>query len=429
MTKSWHRIVLLAGLVGCTTESDTKIILPFAAAVRARELEFLSMPSVTTVTRAEYVAEAEKDAKEETDDHRRTQNDAYGRLGFYPRTYDPRGSAGEASAYYGAFYSSLTKAITIIDRAGQSLLVHELTHALQDQHFDLTRLKGLPMSSDEAMALRGLIEGDAVLAQDRIELWGRGDDPATLVAQFVTSETSREASEKTLTEAKLPLIFVALPSFAYSYGAAYVAKLLDVQRGNWAYAGVNKLFAGTGPASTQEILRAGVDVDPIVPTGFGTLPAAVTAEYAVETVDRMGEWYTYLLFRPVTEPGRLQSFTQEWDGDQLLLLRKKDGASPPSTTGPSGIVWTSVWDTERAATFIETALRRLHGAVATEAEPRAFTAADGEAMWIERRENQVCLVKNFDAATMELLARVALSTKEERRMEIVRVVATTPIVH
>lgn len=47
------------------------------------------------------------------------------------------------------------------------MLVHELTHALQDQHFDLTALDAGVHSRDEALALHAVIEGDATNCQWR----------------------------------------------------------------------------------------------------------------------------------------------------------------------------------------------------------------------------------------------------------------------
>ncbi|MGH9273557.1 MAG: hypothetical protein ACRDZU_02825 [Acidimicrobiales bacterium] len=45
-------------------------------------------------------------------------------------------------------------------------LVHELTHALQDQHFDLGRLESGALEPGGAAAFRGLVEGDAVRIED-----------------------------------------------------------------------------------------------------------------------------------------------------------------------------------------------------------------------------------------------------------------------
>jgi hypothetical protein len=427
-------IVIAVAIAGCASDGAGGIVLPVADAERARELKLLAMPAVTQLTRDEFGALAEKKALEETDEHVRTRRDAYGRLGYFARDFDLRGSARDASAFYGAFYYAKTKGITVVEGPPADLLVHELTHALQDQHFDLERLYKPAMSSDEALAKRGLIEGDAVLAQLRYQLWKDGREPTSEIGEYVNLASARQASEQTLIQSSLPLIFSASPAFSYTFGPVYVAKLLHVEQGAWSYREVNALLAAEGPRSTQEVLRAGGEVDAIEPVGFGALPAIVSADYDVETVDRMGEWYTYLLLYPsvsvlppstrtTTRPAlSLEQLTAAWDGDQLLLLRnKKDGAS--------GIVWTSIWDDEDAATELAASLVRLHGAKRLpDSGAHAFVARDGEPIWLEQRGTQVCFVKNLPS-TMELLAEVALSTREEKRLAILRSFAVTPIVH
>ena len=69
------------------------------------------------------------------------------------------------------FYDQDTKKMVI---RGQDLddtdvrvtVVHELTHALQDQHFGLTRLQDATKSSGEDLALTTLVEGDAVWVEE-----------------------------------------------------------------------------------------------------------------------------------------------------------------------------------------------------------------------------------------------------------------------
>jgi len=45
-------------------------------------------------------------------------------------------------------------------------IVHELTHALQDQHFDLTKLDDAVETEGEDFALTALVEGDATSIED-----------------------------------------------------------------------------------------------------------------------------------------------------------------------------------------------------------------------------------------------------------------------
>jgi hypothetical protein len=262
-------------------------------------------------------------------------------------------------------------------------------------------------------------------------LQARGEsDPTALVAQYVTPESAHTASEKGLDKVDVPLVFAARVAFVYSYGEAYVAQRLGVVQDRWALGPVNELFAGRGPLSTQEVIRAGIDVDPIVPIGLSALPADVAKAWEAESVDRIGEWYTYLLLRNSSGANEARRVAAGWDGDQLILLRAKDGSSPPSKQAPSAVVWTTVWDTPQIAEDFSTALRILHH---LGNEPGgsifAYRAADGEPVWLEKRDNQVFFAKNYDLAAAGQLADVALSTREEKRMAIVNLTATQPVVH
>jgi hypothetical protein len=61
-----------------------------------------------------------------------------------------------------AFYSPESKTITVrgttLDVATRVTLVHEMTHALQDQHFDLLKMQKMG-NHDESGAIDALIEG------------------------------------------------------------------------------------------------------------------------------------------------------------------------------------------------------------------------------------------------------------------------------
>ena len=432
-------------LVACARSYDDVDAVTNAAsdAERARELSLLTMPPIERPTIEEFAAQTKKKLADDANKvYARTIVDAYGRLGFFPLTFDPLAAREEVTTtQFAGFYSPQTKTVTLIGDVEYPSLGPALVHALQDQHFDLARIDDTSRSTDEALAKRGLVEGDAVLAELRATVWAQGRDPTSTISSFFTPAGARRLSEQALGRAPGLLYFMAYSTFAYSYGAAYVKAKLGLDAGRWAYAEVNALFAGTGPESTQEVLREGRDVDPILPTGLKTLPLAVAQEYEPTMVDRMGEWYTYLLLRPNARSGALppanalppalglDETTRQWDGDQLLLLRKKDGSSPPSSSSPAAIVWTSIWDSDEAAASIRTRLVALHTGLGSIPDDHLFRATDGEEIWAEQRGNQVCFVKNLDPARMEMLAREALSTRDEKRLAILRSFASTPIEH
>lgn len=71
-----------------------------------------------------------------------------------------------ALGYYDPATATVMVRGTKLDVAKRVTLVHELTHALQDQHFDLQALQREARRSHSEDALRALVEGDAVRVQD-----------------------------------------------------------------------------------------------------------------------------------------------------------------------------------------------------------------------------------------------------------------------
>ncbi|HWC12876.1 MAG TPA: hypothetical protein VG455_16835, partial [Acidimicrobiales bacterium] len=100
--------------------------------------------------------------------------------------------------------------------AVRRVLVHELTHALADQHFGLER-PGLERREDEAArAFAALVEGDAVRVEERFyeSLSAEERRAADVAADAIGSLA-----------ADLPRVFEVLLAFPYEAGATFVAAL------------------------------------------------------------------------------------------------------------------------------------------------------------------------------------------------------------
>jgi len=139
-------------------------------------------------------------------------------------------------------YDIGTKQIYVrADLAGPYLrfvLVHELTHALQDQHFDLSRPYG--DDGDAVRAAISLVEGDAQrVAESYLETLGAGDVDAL----------QREALTRR-DELFQGLYLRSADDFPYSAGAAFVRGLLE--RGGQA--GLDAAFRSY-PTSTEQVLH------------------------------------------------------------------------------------------------------------------------------------------------------------------------------
>src|SRR5262249_40974788 len=125
----------------------------------------------------------------------------------------------------------------------RGVLIHEMVHALQDQHFNLTKLHATGADSGDAeMAKAALIEGDATFTM--IELLKK-DQPA--VAKMLDSSLDKARDLRR--------------SFLYGQGARYVKALKE--RGGWETVNARYQFA---PSATASILHpegvATIDLGP-----------------------------------------------------------------------------------------------------------------------------------------------------------------------
>ncbi len=145
-----------------------------------------------------------------------------------PRPMDaPRGIQG--------YYSIKDKALFVYDDVAgnyeRGVLVHELVHALQDQHFGLKRRDDAPPGSDADMALAALIEGDATFTM--IELLKK-DQPRVAAMLDQPLEKARNLRN----------------AFLYAQGARYVKALKE--KGGWE--AVNRAYR-LPPRTTAAILH------------------------------------------------------------------------------------------------------------------------------------------------------------------------------
>jgi hypothetical protein len=155
------------------------------------------VPPINTVTLEDYRArlQAEADARKAAaeDDPPEEEPDPDARKPVVPWDFalqvlglvTPTTSSGQASvdnqvANVAAFYSSATASVTVIDRGNDrddffetSLLLHELTHALQDRELSGAFSDG---TTDSSLASRALTEGEATFYQHLANLEMLGEN-------------------------------------------------------------------------------------------------------------------------------------------------------------------------------------------------------------------------------------------------------------
>src|SRR6476646_11950959 len=175
-----------------------------------------------------------------------------------------------------------------IELEGQKpVMAHELTHALQDQHFNLRRFEKWPKGdSDAELAAHALIEGDATLAMTIYMAKN------TLVAlAFIKSLGGQEIASEQFRRAPRALRESLL--FPYEEGSAWATQLY--KRGGWEM--VSQAFTKL-PQSSEQILHADKYFSYEAPQkvalpDFKTLgPAWKKIDYDVN-----GEWGCYLILQ------------------------------------------------------------------------------------------------------------------------------------
>ncbi|HYC91922.1 MAG TPA: hypothetical protein VEO54_22105 [Thermoanaerobaculia bacterium] len=134
----------------------------------------------------------------------------------------------------------------------ETVMVHELVHALQDQHFQLSKKeKTLMRDTDANMAYHAVLEGEAVLVMVAHMLQKTGIDLDQVIkddAMLGMITSSVQADQ--MIDPSTPKYFAEMMKFPYLDGLKFV--MAAYRRGGWAE--LDKVHANP-PRSTREVLH------------------------------------------------------------------------------------------------------------------------------------------------------------------------------
>jgi hypothetical protein len=268
--------------------------------------------------------------------------------------YDPK-----AKTFYLADWLSLD--------VQKPIMAHELTHALQDQHFDvepfLKRIKG---NDDVMLARSSVLEGDAVavMIDYMMEPMGMTFLQIPDLKQFMAAASAAVEGEYQIF-ATAPRYFRETLIFPYTSGLSFIQSF----REKHSWADVRKLYEDL-PKSSEQILHPEKylqeprDEPTEVPAkGVGLLPQG-SWKSIYDNV--LGEFTMQLVLKEFLEDGESEKAAAGWGGDLVELLR--------DDSGRESLAMRSVWDTERDAVEFFEAYAKLIGkkypqAVAEQTEP------------------------------------------------------------
>ena len=223
-----------------------------------------------------------------------------------------------------------------IDLDGQKpVMAHELTHALQDQHFNLRRFEDWPKhDSDAELAAHALVEGDASYLM--VQYVAR--NPARQLA-FLKSMMSGGASASEQIE-KAPRVLREQMLFPYMQGMIWVSQVY--KQGGWeaVSAAYKKL-----PQSSEQILHQEKYSANEAPQKVSVrdISASLGRGWRMADNDVQGEWGCYILLDELLQSVDVsRRAAAGWGGDRYALFvgpRKTDVV----------VALKTVWDTEADA--------------------------------------------------------------------------------
>ncbi len=232
-----------------------------------------------------------------------------------------------------AYYDPHKKHIVVrgkgpIDGATKVTLAHELTHVLQDQHFDLTKIQhDAARANRSSGAVKALIEGDATWVQHKYASTLDATDRADYDNSGLVKGSTKDAS--------VPMIIEVL------FGAPYVLgpEMINGLRADGGRAAVDRAFRNPPLTDAQMLDPAKL----ILQTTAAEVaaPKVAAGEKRTGPIDSFGALALYLtLASRIPAPDALAA-AQAWAGDKEITVRSRGktcvrvafvGRTPAATT-------------------------------------------------------------------------------------------------
>ena len=250
-------------------------------------------------------------------------------------------------------------------------LAHELTHALQDQNFDLTKFPLKVKDNDDlALATSALLEGDATMLMTQYygEHLDGGNVLGDLLGGILGQNTAKFQSAPSYLRETL--------MFPYEQGTEFVMALSNAGGGD----ALNDAFRHP-PTCTKQILHPekflrnrsepeAIELKKLDVPGWRLIGNNVLGEFGIRG-----------LLQGYVSALEAQRAAQGWSGDRYQVYER-------GTNGPTLLVWTTAWETEKDAEEFERAYNRV-------IQKRSVTAR------VQRDATRVRIRQSTDAAVMQ----------------------------
>ncbi len=293
---------------------------------RLRGLKFLQPVDYHEIPRTELPAILRhKLAQQVPDQEFETAGMALAALGVLPAGIDLKKTyLALLGEQIGAFYDQHEKGLftftsqPLTASTNRVIMAHELTHALEDQHFDLSRLpieaKG---NDDRVLAATALVEGDATLVMNR---YMAGDLSAATLRETLGSALTTDVRQL----AAAPRYLRETLLFPYLRGQEFCNTLYA--HGGWS--ALNEAFQHP-PSSSSQVLHPELYLsEPREEPVEIHLPNPVIDGQKPAEDNVLGEFGTRQLFAErLHDKARAEEAAAGWRGDRYLVYQSPAGTS------------------------------------------------------------------------------------------------------
>ena len=362
------------------------------------------------------------------------------KLGFLPRNFNLKEflvkSTGQEIA---AYYDPETKTISMLnwvppDRQ-EPILAHELTHALQDQNYDLIKWMKpgknpgeTNATDDSAVARKAVVEGQAMVVYVDYMLkpiHRTLEDTPGLVYQMEEPAVKAVIDSQLMHDA--PMILREMGTFAYQQGLIFEGELLHKGGKPMAFAGA---FARP-PRNSHEVLQPDtyINAEKLPPVRIPSMSGVLNGQYEIYDSGGIGELDVRALLKQYGERRIADEASAGWQGGAFATFRRKDKpvADVSPTTADLALLYISRWKTpqaaERFARFYAAAVsQRYRSTTAQELQPCAgancpvamaqIMTEEGPVIVEQWQDNSVIVSESFDAATA---AKLSATLREDEK--------------
>lgn len=286
-------------------------------------------------------------------------------FGLLPEDFDLRQATVDLlTEQAAAVYDHRRKRMLFVQDAGQGLMsdmviVHELAHALADQHFDLTRFIDKAPKSDETQAARlAVVEGQAmwIMLEAQMNRMGQSlrKDPGMLDTFSTAAASAINGMYPQFDRA--PLYLRQTLMFPYMAGLHFQRKALE-RYGQNGFAEVLR----RPPTTTREVMHPEVWLAGERPARPALPPLENPRDYKRLTEGSVGQLDFQILLTQYISEEEARRQAPLWRGGSFELLEHRKSGHPV-------LRWTTTWASERAAVSFLENYRRVLAAKAPESE-------------------------------------------------------------